>query len=440
MRKMTWPDRPVGLGAFAVAAVLASCVATMSAQDPQDAAVRLSELRFQGLQRYEHADVVRLSGLVVGQPVRPTQLTEVAQQLTDTGLFTAMRYRYTTDEAGLTAEFAVAEAAWTVPVVFDNFLSLSDEELIAGVADHVPGFDGTAADGGTANDFIALALERVLADRGQPGRVRPMPRVDLARNLTHYAFVITDSGNDLRLCAIEIPGAEAVSERQLAALGSDFIGDTYSRSTLELFATGTLRRYYRQRGFWAAAFATPQGRLDGDCRGVTATITVTEGPPYRWAGSRWTGVTALPRPALDDALGMNDGRIADVVKIDDGLQRVTEIYRKAGFALEEHTIEPELEPDTQQATFVIAVTEGPQFRMGTFRVEGLPDRNIADLVGRWKMKPGDVFDVSYLRTFLAEQRSRIQLQDGPFMTPDVRLDAASGLADVTLHPINQPPR
>lgn len=420
------------LPAVLVAVLVLSAGVMARAQDDQS--WPLVDVSFEGLQRYAHADIVRLSGMVTGQPMSAAQLTTLAQELTDTGLFTSMRYRYETTDAGIRAVFTVTESAWTVPVVFDNFIGLPDDQLIPAVAAHVPAFDGTAVEDGRANELIATALEQVLAARGMTGRVTAVPRVDLASGTTVFAFAAQDTGVDLTLCEVRIPGASEIDEDDLVDFTHAFIGRPYSRSSLQLLASGTLLQHYRQRGYWAAGFGQPTGEVGASCDGVTASIPVAEGVAYRFAGAEWTGNSAVATATLDDALDMKTGALADASRIDEGLRRVKQVYLEQGYLLYEPEMTPELDASSQQATFMLDVNEGPQFRMGTFSVEGLPDRVATDLTDRFELKPGNVFDGTYLDRFMTDQRQRIQQPDGPFMTVEVSVDPPAGVAHVKLLP------
>ena len=427
----------------AVGAVVVLCTGATAApawaqSQTQNAAQSwpLRAARFTGLQRYQHDDIVRLSGLVAGRTVTVDQLNSIAQQLTNSGLFAAIRYRYTHGADGLDAEFQVTESTWTVPVAFDNFLSISDDELIRGVAEHVPAFDGTAVEDGRANDFIAAALQRVLVARGERGRVVAQPRADLASGRTVMAFMVRDSGANLTLCAVRVPDAPGARERDLIGLARPFIGNPYSRTSLELLANGSLRDYYLERGYWGITFERPSGTLAGECSGVTASIPVSEGPAYRWAGARWSGVARLTPEELERALDMRRGAVADARKIEAGLAAVKAVYDKQGFVQQTHTMSPELDAATQQAFFSIVVSEGQQYRMGTFTYEGLSASDGDDLTRRWRLAAGEVFDGSYVRTFMTREQARIQRPGGPLMTSEVSLDTAKGLAHVKLRPMD----
>jgi outer membrane protein assembly factor BamA len=389
----------------------------------------LLDVRVEGLSRYSASDVIRLSGLKPGAPVTLEQVQQSANQLMQTGLFRNLAFSYSTTAAGLTLTLKVVEAVWNVPVVFDNIIWMSDAEFGAELAKEVPGFAGMAAEQGRANDFIAAAAERVLADRGIRGRVEIQPRVDVRTGATTYALTARDTGTSMRVCEFRIPGASAISERTLLDLGEGFTNADYSKATLTAFAAGTLQQVYRERGHWAVRFDPPVTTpVSGRCDGLAVTMAVTEGAAYAFGGTRWTGVSALETARLDRALDLRLGATADIRHLENGLRAVERLYHQQGYLTASPAARPEFDNSTQRVIFTIAVTEGPQFRMGALTTTKLTERQARDVSGRWRIKPGEVFDGVYYREFVTRETERL----GGALKADATLDAPSATVNVTL--------
>jgi outer membrane protein assembly factor BamA len=51
-------------------------------------------------------------------------------------------------------------------------------------------------------------------------------------------------------------------------------------------------------------------------------------------------------------------------------------------------------------TYNVSVVEGIQYRFSQVHFDGLTDRAAQELVKKWRLKPGDVFDVTYASDFL----------------------------------------
>lgn len=389
----------------------------------------LVDVRVEGLSRYSAADVVRLSGLEPGRMVTLGEVQQAANRLMQTGLFGNLGFTYSTATAGLTLTLKVVEAAWTVPIVFDNIIWMTDAEFGAALATRVPGFSGMAVDQGQANAFIAAAAEHVLAERGIGGRVQLEPRLDVRTGATTYALVVRDTGASMRVCDLRLPGASAIRERVLLDLGKGFVGADYSKANLVTFANGTLQQLYRERGHWAVRFEPPVATpVTGTCDGLAVSMAVSEGMAYTFAGARWTGVSGLETGQLDRALNLRLGSTADVRRLEDGLRAVERAYHEQGYVAMQRVIRPEFDDEAKRVTFAIEVQEGPQFRMGTLSTSDLTDRQAREITARWRLKAGEVFDGVYYREFVERETDRM----GGALRVTAALDTKASTVTVTV--------
>jgi outer membrane protein assembly factor BamA len=283
----------------------------------------LAKIEVIGLARYAPADVIAVAGLRTGQTIVPAGLDGVARRLAETGLFTSVKYRYVTAGSQLSLTLELAEEAWTIQVVFDNFVWFSDDELTSIVRRTVPSFDRTAPANAGITTFIAQQLQRALDSRGIAGRVEFTPFVDLRSNVKQHVFAVKDAGTALRICALRFDGASPAFADELQRAAA-LTGTEYSRVFTDGLTNGTLRQIYRRRGYWKAEFAPPLAAAAsaGGCGGVVVTLSVTEGVAYAWDRADWSGASAMATTDLDQALGMKTGEVADVFKIDAGLQRM----------------------------------------------------------------------------------------------------------------------
>ena len=394
--------------ALAIAAIViatiepAGAVDTRSPQAPPAAAMALGGVAVNGVKRLTADDVVRLSGLKIGQPVTAQSLDGAVTVLASTGLFKSVNYRYTTTAGKLNATLEVEEEAWTRPVIFDNFIWFTDQELTTAVRQHLPTFDGLVPANDAAMDYVAKSLQQLLDGRSIQGRVTSESRVNMRTRERQHLFVVTGATSSLKMCALRIPGAAAISEADLLTAAQSVVGTTYSRAFVDDLAAGTLRQEYRRKGYWAAGVAYQSAVLDQGCSGVTVTMSVKEGVAYTFDRAEWAGTSALQAPALNGALGMKAGDLAEVVKLEAGLRAVHEQYEKIGYILQAATFTPKLDDATRRVTFEIAVTEQQQFRMGVLTFPDLPSSDGERLIKRWKLQTGAVYDGSYLRTYTLE--------------------------------------
>jgi outer membrane protein assembly factor BamA len=330
----------------------------------------------------------------------------------------------------MTVTFDVEEAAWTVPVVFDNFVTIPDEQLIAAVRREVPSFDGTAPVNAGAADFLARALQGVLKARSVPGRVELTAQADLKRpGAVTYVFAVKDPSP--KICALHAAGASAIPEKELLQPLASIAGGEYSRLFVTTASNGTLRDMYRRRGHWRAAFAAPSVAVD-ECDGVSVTLNVTEGPSFAWDRAEWSGNAALADEALTRALAMKAGDTADMTRIDAGLRQVRDAYGKQGYIVADLAYEPRLDDASRKAVFQFNVQEGPQFRMGRLEFAGIRESDAEMLARRFRLKQGDVFDASYVREFQSKELLPLKTTSGARASVQMNVDRATSLVHLQI--------
>lgn len=383
--------------------------AVLGLQQPAPASdLRLDHITVVGTKRYTAAEIVRMSGLVQGQVVTTAGVQKAGQQLVGSGLFKSLRYRHEVTDGQGHLTLVVEEEDWKTPVVFDNFVWFTDDELTAAVRAEVPSFDRTAPANEHAAAFIGQALQRVIEARRIPGQVQVRDRLNVRTGVHESVYKVNSPG--LQLCSLRLPGATRALESLLQqAAKDDVIGRDYSRAFLIDFAEGTLRQIYLKRGYLRAAFGAPAAATDGACAGITVTMPVEEGLAYTWAAAEWVGAAAIAAKDLDGLIRLKRGQVSDLTAIDEGLRAVQTAYEKIGHLERRVTVAPRLDDAARTAVPVITIAEGAQYRMGAIEFVGFPAAKAAELLKKWRLKSGDIFDGTYQPQFEREQFATLRV-------------------------------
>jgi outer membrane protein assembly factor BamA len=398
----------------------------------------LGRLEFVGLKRLTRDQVVEMSGLKVGQVINETVLDAAANSLLKTGLFRRLSYRVTNANQAVVT-FQVEESAVSLPVVFENFVWFSDEEIVAAVRKDVIFFNGTSPASGETPDKIAAALQRLLNEKHIPGQVDYLPYISKDKQ----ELLFTVKGAHIPVCSIHFPGASAVAEAELIKAAQPLFKSDYSQKDTMTFLPLNLLPLYRRKGHLRAEFQTPSASLETGAQcpgGVNVTIPVTEGTSYRWAKSVWDGNDKLPIEDLATALGMNPGDLADGIKIDSGLKNVGKAYGKRGFLTPTIQSSAEFDDAASLVTYRFKINEGPRYFMGDLIINGLPPADVTELKSKWTLGSNAVFDESYvdqfrqgpLRDFVRAmmQRSRTGMRTN--VEIEQRPNAQRGTVDVVI--------
>lgn len=361
-------------------------------------------IEFEGLKQIAPDEALATSGLKPDQPFKVEEVDAAAQRLLDSGLFSQLGYRTRTVGNKVTITFQVEEArGGDAPVVFDNFIWFTDEQLLDAVRREVPSFAGRVPNVGKMPAAITQALQKLLTEQNIAGTVEYLAQQDLGGRILGHVFNVT--GVKMPICTFHFPGAKNVSEEKLAATAKQEIADAdYSGEIVRGFAGIKLLAMYRERGHLRAKFAAPVAKADPSCKnGVDVTMPVEEGPVYSWGSTDWAGTTALTGDQLNEAMGMKQGEIANGLKIDQGVMAVTRAYGRQGYLNVRLLPTPHFDDSAQKVSYKFDVLEGPQYRMGSLSFKGLAEREAKALRDGWKLRRGEIFDQGYLSEFYKKE-------------------------------------
>ena len=366
---------------------------------------KIGKIETEGLQALTTETVIATSGLKIGDTFSVEALDAASERLLSSGLFKKVGYRTRNLAGNVTITFQLEELKGQLsPVVFDNFIWFSDEELTTAVKRAVPSFNGSAPDIGNTNDAIKQALQNLLAERKLPGQVE--------YNLTEHEHLFRVTGVPMKICTLHFPGAQNVPEKNLIEATRNSMDPEYSRQSVQTFPKFGLYPIYSELGHLRASFGDPIAKpatKDG-CEGVDLTIPVDEGAVYSWVKAEWFGNQVLSTKELDDALGMKAGEVANGKKFDTGLKEVQNAYGKYGYILIRMNPAAEFDDGAPKVTFKIAITEGPQYRMGTVEFKGFSASDAAELGKKWNLKSGEVYDRSYAGQFIRNDAGEILMR------------------------------
>jgi len=400
----------------------------------------LGRLEFVGLKRLTRDQVVAVSGLKVGQVVDAQVLDTAAGELLKTGLFRKLSYRvHNSPNNQAIVTFQVEESAVSLPVVFENFVWFSDEEIVAAIRKDVLYFNGTSPASGETPDKIAAALQHLLSEKHITGQVDYLPYVSKDKQ----ELLFTVKGARIPLCSLHFPGASAVPEADLVKASQALFKTDYSKKDIATFAPLNLQPLYRHRGYLRAEFQPPGATLETSAQcsgGVNVTIPVTEGPSYRWAKSIWEGNDKLSVEDLAMALGMNPGDIADGVKIDAGLKNVAKAYAQRGYLTTTVNESAEYDDAASLVTYHFNINEGPRYFMGNLIITGVTPAEADELKSKWTLGANAVYDQSYLdqfrqgplRDFIRAKTQRLRIGARPDVEVSERPDAQKSSVDVVI--------
>ena len=380
-----------------LATILLLAAGAAAQEPPPNAKWRLTTIVFEGLKSQPPEKMIAASGLQVGQTIDFEMVKAAAQRLSQTGLFgkVAYRYRYSSTQIELTFELE-EKTSGKKRCHFDNFVWFSDKEIADAIKRDMPDFDGSVVVSDFVGEEIKKSLTRLLAEKKIAGEVV----YELDENLA-YSFKV--KGANLSVCDFQFAGAQDELKKPLLEALKPLFKTEYSKSDVGLFTKAALVPVYTQRGYLKAAFqpAQPSLSASGACaNAVVVTLPVAEGLQYHWNDPLWSGNQAYSAQELNAALKLKQGDVADLMKIERSWSEVRGVYGKKGYLGVRLKLESVFDDARRLITYQVALTEGPQYRMGQVTIAGLPEDEAGRVKDAWGLKSGEVFSTSYFGAFL----------------------------------------
>ncbi|MGB8918132.1 MAG: POTRA domain-containing protein, partial [Candidatus Sulfotelmatobacter sp.] len=137
---------------------------------------------------------------------------------------------------------------------------------------------------------------------------------------------------------------------------------------------------------------------------VDVTFPITPGIPYKLTRWEWSGNKAIPTDSLQPLLHLKAGQTANTVQLEDDLRTIQILYSSQGYILATVKADAVFDDVSGTIDYHLAVDEGSVYHMGELGFRGIDNNLEARLRAAWRLRPGDVYDATYLQQFLPQAR------------------------------------
>jgi outer membrane protein insertion porin family len=394
---------------------------------------KLLSIHVTGLQHLTETEVISASGLRLGQFAGEQDFKQAAQKLGETGLFSQLNYSYKYSTGGCDLELQVAENEHLVPIIFDNLVWFSDEELIRMLHDRVPLFDGRVPAEGHLTDQIADALSNILQERNIQGRIEYMASGPLNGAIETYDYKL--SMHPIVIQGVSFPGAVEPETPLLQAAAKPLSGQDYLRTKMQVQEKFNFLPIYHARGYLKAQFSEAQAKVtqDGAQTFVDVSFPVSPGMVYALSGVKWAGNKVFRAEQLRDLIRLKQGEPANSVELEDDLRQIHKLYGTKGYLFAQVEAAPTLDDATASVAYQLNITEGDMYRMGDLSIDGVPQENAQKMLAQWQMKKGDAYDSSYPQKFFSLMYRDFGLHGSYDVVPKEKIDRQEKVVNMTLH-------
>jgi outer membrane protein insertion porin family len=394
----------------------------------EPAAVRfpIESIRVTGSKLYAEADIVKLLGLKVGDPIDEKAFDEAQRRLLEHGAFSGVSYLYQPAPGGkgYVVSFEVSDAEQVLPFRFDERLQIDEAAVRKKLAsldplfrDRIPGVDAVMERYRRAvEEFGGVPVQAKVASDG-PDELFVLFYPKGAPPVVAGTFF---QGNQV------IPAAELQNTLNGVAVGVEY----RERRFRELLDT-QIRPLYEARGRLGVQFPKIETVADPAVKGLRVTVTVEEGPSYSFGEIAVSGTGSLDEE-LARASGLKSGEVANMAAAAAAQERVHALLRRQGHMNVSSKIERRVDEDKRVVDVTFVVTPGARYTFGKLFLKGLDIHGEHAVRRMWNMKPEQPFNAEYPEYFLNRLR-----EDGVFdnlqsARAELKPDHRALTVDVTL--------
>jgi outer membrane protein assembly factor BamA len=394
---------------------------------------RLLSVKATGSKRYSSPQIVAATGLQLGQTVSEDDFRIVSQHLGETGAFSNVAYTFQFSSEGMKLDLQVTDSDQYVPARFDNFVWLSDEELLEKLRASVPLFQGQLPVAGNLADQVSDALQTLAIERQLKGRADYLRSGPADGPMEAFDFTIT--GQDIRIRRVEFPGAASAELPALEAAAKKLLGEDYVRPALRAQADKSFLPIYLERGYLKTAFADAQPKVVADSPEETlvdVAFPVAPGVQYKLSELQLSGYKLFPAERLREMIHLPPGQPVNAVKLNQDLAEIKQLYGSRGYMASRITATPETNDTDATVKYLLQFQEGDVYKMGELEIRGLDSVITQRVAAAWKLREGDTYDAQYAKKFIASAPSLPPGEDWS-ITIHESIEEKDKVVDVSLH-------
>ena len=359
---------------------------------------------FDGKMPYSQAALEAASGIKPGDTLSKDQLQSASQKLIDTGAFADLSSTLDGPAKSITVIFKVKpqDPARILTASFDNFVWYQPSELAAEIQKTVPLFDGTVPEAGNEQDAIVAALKQLLSSKGVTGGTISVESVAPSPSQPLRVLELRLTKPAVRIHSLKVDGMRPNFASAKDKLIQALTGKAYNESILPKSLQNILLNVYKNAGFQAAKVTLTRTIASSTDTAVDVDVaaTIEEGDVYRLSKLDWPGSPMMSTEAFNAEANLHPGDVASQKTLLQSLGKLEAAYRRKGYMDVIVTATPQLDTTAHTAAFTVAVIPGEAYKLSAVTPLHLDPTQKADFDKAWQLKPGDVYDESYVAEFL----------------------------------------
>lgn len=389
----------------------------------------LHAVTIKGNRLYSSEEIVKQTGLKIGQPVSAPVIEKARVKLQQTELFTnvADQYRTSGNPPQYDVTFELLENEQLFPMRFER-LGASPEAISSYLKTHVDLYsDRIPGTQGVLHRYTA-AVQDFLAQTTPNAKVRAVISNDDPQQLI---VLFTPDSPAPTISQVIVSGNQAVDTGTiLRAVNEVAIGVPLSDSRLKAILDGAIKPVYAAKGYAAVSFPKVETEPAKSNLGVIVKVEIKDGPLFKVGAIHFRG-KGIEEEEIRSNITFKPGQTYDAQKIDNF--RIDLAHRMRMRGLLDASITAQTEPDEEKRAVNVTynIIPGETYNFQTLDIQGLDITSQPVVAKLWGEKPGHPFNPEYPEFFLKKVQEQGLFDNLGDTHSDYTADAASH--SVTVH-------
>ena len=406
----------------------------VQAADTAPTAWPIEQIVVEGNKLYTADQVIKASGLKIGQVADKQTFDAARDKLIATGVFDSTGYGFepTAGGKGYKVTLQVSEIGQLYTYRFEE-LPATPEQLTAWLKQVDPLFGSKIPGTEAALQRYARALEDYLSRNGKKEKV--IGRLT-SENPGELLILFRPNTPIPTVAQVNFTGNSVIQTSALQnTIAGVAVGVPYNERRFRQLLDTSIRPLYDARGRLRVAFPKLTAGRAADVDGLVIGVEVTEGESYQLGEVTIEG-------APNDLLKTGDFKPGDVVNFDEinlGVERIRRRIRANGFMQVHSDLKRAINDEKKTVDVTVVIEPGPQYVFGRLNIEGLDLHSEPVIRKLWGLKEGQPFNNEYPDIFLNKVREQGVFDNLGKTSAKVQVNEQSRTVDVTLNFTGAPP-
>ena len=391
--------QPVFLLLAALAVSVAACPAAAQKFLPKS-------IQFQGDPEYSNDELLTAAGLKKGVVLGYSDMQDYSKRLLGSGVFASVAFKFD----GQDLIFLLVAFSRPLPHSSRKSSPHSGRGSRCQASRAVPALSRQSSGRRRLSEDVRGALEKMLTAEGLQASVIATTAADInTHQINGVSYSIT--APPVQIGFAEIDGVSDAFQAKVRGILDHAAKNPFSTTDSASNIERIVAQFYGDQGYAGAKVqATRSGdpSLASGAIVVPFAVQVQEGRVYKVDSIHLPPGTPVTQAEIDKALDLSSGVITPIgVRVRSIWGLIAERYHNTGHLDCKVTPQPSFNEADATVSYTVDVDPGPVYHLAFVKFDNVSDDLRKLLIHNWEMMPGDVFDESYVATFI----TKVQQQD-----------------------------